>query len=277
MGKIIRQWRILGHLQIGMKLLSLNIKILPMKQLTLLFIAISFQVCGQDTLINTEKPEIKRWHIGVEVSPDLCYRKLQNPDGNSYYPAEMGLRDSLEIPKFGYTAGPAVAFSLSSHWTIGTGLLFSNKGYKTKNMDISESDFDKNGNGIYIYGKAKIYYSFYYLDVPLKVNYACGHGKIRFCASLGIITNIFLFEKRTIIMDFDDGEKERVKITDSGSCKSVNISPMGGLGLDWAFTKRMNLRIEPTFRYGMLKINDEYINTYLWNAGLNFSYYYSIR
>lgn len=44
-------------------------------------------------------------------------------------------------------------------------------------------------------------------------------------------------------------------------------------GIDYRMNDRMNLRVEPTFRYGVMKITDAPITAYLFNAGLNIGYY----
>jgi hypothetical protein len=35
--------------------------------------------------------------------------------------------------------------------------------------------------------------------------------------------------------------------------------------------------MEPTFRYGLLKIIDQPVTAYLWSAGLNITCYYALK
>ena len=56
--------------------------------------------------------------------------------------------------------------------------------------------------------------------------------------------------------------------------RRFNISPTISVGFDYKVNSRMNLRVEPTFRYGILTIIDAPIHGYLYNAGLNISYYF---
>ena len=56
----------------------------------------------------------------------------------------------------------------------------------------------------------------------------------------------------------------------------VNISPSVSAGIDYRINDRHHLRIEPTFRYGVLKIIDEPITGYLYSGGLNIGYYFGI-
>jgi hypothetical protein len=47
-------------------------------------------------------------------------------------------------------------------------------------------------------------------------------------------------------------------------------------GVDYRINEKMNLRIEPTFRYGVLKIIDMPVTGYLYSGGINVAYYYGL-
>jgi hypothetical protein len=47
-------------------------------------------------------------------------------------------------------------------------------------------------------------------------------------------------------------------------------------GAEYKIKNKMYVRIEPTFRYGVLKIIDAPVTAYLWNAGLNMGFYYRL-
>jgi hypothetical protein len=48
------------------------------------------------------------------------------------------------------------------------------------------------------------------------------------------------------------------------------------VGIDYRINEKMNLRIEPTFRYGVLKIIDTPVTGYLYSGGINVVYYYGL-
>jgi hypothetical protein len=48
------------------------------------------------------------------------------------------------------------------------------------------------------------------------------------------------------------------------------------LGLEYRLKNSFFIRAEPTFRYGILKIIDQPVTEYLWNAGLNIGVYYDL-
>ena len=76
---------------------------------------------------NKDTLKTKRIAIGVVFSPDYSYRTLK-PYSSSNLIAE--LRDSLEIPKFGFTTGLNLLLQLNKRLTLEAGLQFSNKGEK---------------------------------------------------------------------------------------------------------------------------------------------------
>jgi len=204
------------------------------------------------------------------VSPDICYRTLINSDKSQFGDPPF---HSRQIPKIGFTSGLIVSCTLSKHWELESGLQYSNKGYRTKmtafyfNNAGPESHPEKMG----------FIYKYDYLDIPFKVNYySCSSSKLRFCMSLGVAANVLLDTDQREIIQYTDGHKERETDNMNDNNWRVDISLLGGLGVDWRLNDKMNLKIEPTFRYAVLSINDIAVDTYLWNAGLSIGYYHTI-
>lgn len=95
---------------------------------------------------------------------------------------------------------------------------------------------------------------------------------MRFITCIGATTNLLLKESQTLFLYYLN-RTEKSQSSDGSSYNRFNISPMVSIGLDYRLTDKMSLRIEPTFRYGLLKIIDSPITAYLFNAGLNVGYY----
>lgn len=124
--------------------------------------------------------------------------------------------------------------------------------------------------------RGKFFFNDYYIDIPLKVNYIFGKKKIRFITSVGAIINIFIKETTKGIFEYEDGLRTRDKSTSTYDYNKLNISPLFSAGIDWKLNARNSLRIEPTYRYGVLKIIDAPLTGYLYSSGLNISYYFGI-
>ena len=244
-----------------------------MKRLTLLLLTIfSLTAYGQDTLKSKPTRDFKRILIGVNFSPDYCFRTLKNNDGSSSSTFVMNSRNDREIAKFGYTASLNLCFNFTEHIGLETGIQYSNKGYQTKMQDLFWGQPDPS-----LPTKAKFVYSDLYIDIPLKANFTFGKRKFKFCSSAGLTTNIFIKETSTSIQEFSNGDTKKQTSKTIFSYKRVDLSPRVSIGLDYKINNRMNLKVEPTFRYGVLKIIDTPVTGYLWNAGLNISYYFGLR
>lgn len=213
--------------------------------------------------------KFNRFQLGVSFSPDVCYRTLKETDitttqTNIFL---IDARNEMETPKFGYTAGVNFSYSLNQHFRIESGLHFSNKGYGMKKQDLYSNQQEPG-----IPTNFKFIENFYYLDIPLKVNFALGKNKWRFISSVGASANFFLKETQTQVLYFSD-KTDRSTSSDGYSYNKLNISTMVSLGIDYRLSDKMSLRIEPTFRYGVLKIIDAPVTAYLYSAGMNVGYF----
>lgn len=225
----------------------------------------SFNSYGQETATEGNNPDFKRVQIGVNVSPDICSRTIQNNGSTGGFIPAI---NDYETFKFGYTAGLNVCFNLKNFLGLETGIQYSNKGYQTKFEDlIFAQSFPTFPN------KVKYIYNFHYIDIPVKVNFTFGKKKVRFFTSVGITTNVFIKETQTRISEYSEGTSKG-KMPTGIDYNRFNLSPTISVGIDYKINERMNLRVEPTFRYGVLRIIDAPVTGYLYNAGLNISFYF---
>ncbi|MBK7468092.1 MAG: PorT family protein [Saprospiraceae bacterium] len=240
-----------------------------MKQLTIFLLTLSsFSSYGQDKTKETPTVDFKKVQIGINISPDICFRTLKNNDGSSTSNIVMKLNNENETVKVGYTAGLNVCFNIKKFVGIETGIQYSNKGYQTKMKDLIFGQPDPLAPN-----KAKFIYNFHYIDIPVKANFTIGKKKVRFFTSVGLTTNIFIKETQTSVLVYSDRTDRKTNPTNF-DYNRVNISPTISVGIDYKINSKMNLRVEPTFRYGVLKIIDAPVTGYLYSGGLNISYYF---
>lgn len=252
--------------------------------LTILASIISLTSIAQDTLKTKGSTAFKRMMFGVNSSPDYCFRTLNNNGGNAMASTVFDLRNKSEEYKIGYTAGLNACYNFSKRFGIELGVQYSNKGYTYHMSDLSFGDLIGSGTGI-VYStttgqvpvEAKYRYNFIYLDVPARAIFHLGAKKIRFVASVGVTTNILLKATLTSVSEYEDGNTKRETYDQEYDFKSLNISPTISAGLDYSINNKLNLRAEPTFRYGLLAIIDAPITAYLWNAGMNITCYYALK
>ena len=150
-----------------------------MRQLIILsFTFLSLSTFGQ----NSKKAN--KISIRYTFSPDYSFRTLKNGDGNSFTDLVIKTRDDIEIPKFGYTTGINVTFPISDFLAFETGVQYSNKGYKTKEQDLTFIPPSPSSPN-----KALTKYSYQYIGIPIMTKFTFGKNRTHFISSIGFMTN----------------------------------------------------------------------------------------
>ncbi|MBA3704861.1 MAG: PorT family protein [Bacteroidetes bacterium] len=236
-----------------------------MKQLFLTFLTfIVFSALAQDST-NTD---LKRLVIGINVSPDYCYRVLKSNtvvQGASNF---IKSRNETELPMLGYTVGLSAGYYFKKSFGIEIGIQYSKKGYKTGQMEIITTDHPEGG-------LEEISYNFNYIEIPVKAILKLGKKKIRFLCSTGIVPSICVYERTVSKSKYYDGINTTLKEEPNYIYNPFNLSIMASLGIDIQLGKRMNLKIEPNYKYGILQIINTSIAEHLWSSGINIGYYIS--
>ncbi len=254
-----------------------------MKHFLFLFLSIGTTVFAQEQPTAIPNNDFKKIQIGINVSPDYCFRTLKNNNGSSSADAVIEMRNKYEAAKPGFTAGLNFVFNLKQKFGIEMGIQFSNKGYKETidNLTFGSAIDPRRGFVYSTTGKplTEIIFTYndYYIDVPVKANFVFGKKKLRAIASLGIVANFFIEETIITTKKYADGTKDNNSQKSTDDYNKFNLSPMVSFGVDWKLSSKSSLRIEPVFRYGVLKIIDTPVTAYLWNTGLNIAYYFGVK
>jgi hypothetical protein len=248
---------------------------------------ISIVSYGQDTINpKASATKYKRLLLGVNVSSDYCYRTLLNNDGSATSARIIELRNKNEEAKFGYTAGLNICYNISKYFGIEVGLQYSSKGYANSNgysnLVFADQIAPRNGivypsNAVIILTPSKLIYHHNYLDIPMRAILSFGHKRFQFITSAGITTNLLLNATLTKISENTNGSKQRNTNDQVFSFKVLNISPLISAGIGYRLNNKINIRIEPTLRYGILQIIDTPVTAYLWTTGLNMTCYYQLK
>jgi len=216
----------------------------------------------------------KKFYFGLTFSPDYCYRTLKSDNSKSSM-FITDYRDTTEIPKIGFTTGLNLIMEISKRIAIETGLLFSDKGEKTK--AISKKWISNSGQSLTsLPSKVTANFKYYYLDIPIKVNYYLKTEKLKLYVTAGISPNIFLVERSILIYEYNDGRISRNTTFGNNGFSRVNLAFIAGLGCSYDVTQKIFLKIEPTFRHSITSINNTPIKGYLYSAGLNTGLYFKL-
>ena len=110
----------------------------------------------------------------------------------------------------------------------------------------------------------------------LRVNFTAGSGKLRSITSVGVSANFLLKATVRNVYEYQDGHKERETVDSPYEYEKFGLSPMISTGVSYAFNDHLQLRFEPTARYGVLQLIDAPLTAHLWSVGLNVGAYLTL-
>lgn len=213
----------------------------------ILFLCIFFQ--GLLYSQSNGSGDAKRFALGVNFSPDRCYRVWWAAPWNRKsipgYRSKVDFRDSMETPRIGFTAGVGVLYRKSVNLTFESGLYYASKGVnmiRTKLIPITPDP--------YLPDYASFTFRENYLELPLKANYTFRSGRLNGYVTGGFSSNVFWSAKSVGLFEYSDGRTERVVGSLAGPSR-FNFSIVAGLGMDYQLSERWAIRMEPTFRHAI--------------------------
>lgn len=236
----------------------------------ILCVFLSFSVKSQ-----TEEPKPKKFSFGVNFSPDYSYRSLHsnNPD----YDFAMNQLNDWEVPAFGFTTGLSVRYLANKKFEFESGIQFSDKTY---NFDVNKDDFVTPNDGLNqpddpaIPERSVTQNHYYYLGVPIKLNYYFLQKRIRMYVSAGVSTDFFLDDKSKSFMKFSDGTEIHENFENDYDYNKISLTGLAGFGAETKLSHRFGIRVEPVFRYSFTPLVAAPMKGYLYSAGLNFVLFY---
>jgi hypothetical protein len=107
----------------------------------------------------------------------------------------------------------------------------------------------------------------HYLDVPVRLSHSVGKGRTRWISSVGVSIGFLSSHEPEPSINL------RQHALFMRYPRSVNISPTISTGLAFFLSDRSDLRVEPTFMYGITPLTDHFVQTFMWSAGLNLGYF----
>ena len=234
--------------------------------LTFLFATIS--ASSQEVKTTHSKGKISKVSIGVNFSPGVAFRTYTLTSQDPQLAYVHHFYDSIEKPKFGFTTGLNVLVEFTKHIGLQTGVQYANQGYDTR--WIGAGSFKSHNS-----------YSFHMLNIPVKVNFKWGNGKVYFVGSAGLNLDIYMAYTNSFTIQDSLGNQNTHKHTYTSTFDQIhrfNLSAIASAGIGYDFNKQHSLRFEPTFQHQLLsQYNGDNTKTYLWSAGLNVAYYFAVR
>jgi hypothetical protein len=216
-----------------------------------------------DTIKKVDSINAEKMQLGLVYSPELAYRTLRSGADGKWM---KDVRDTLEIPKFGYSAGISFSYQLSNKCTFEVEALFSDKGERTKKYELANEVY---GNQDKIPSKSSFVDHYYFLDIPLKINYYLITGKVKLFVSAGASVNTFLYQRTTAIIERKDGSEEKYSTVTHPNFEKLNFALLFGAGLNYDLTDKYVFKLEPVFKHAITPLVNAPVKSYLYSVGIN--------
>lgn len=227
--------------------------------------------------VNSQTPENnvnKKFSFGINFSPDYSYRRLHSNNADDNF--VMYDLNKKESPKLGFTTGATVLYSLNERIALESGLQFSDKTYKYE-MDIDDYDFIegisvKDDPAIPLFLQTN--YHYYYLGVPIKLNFYVLQKNISLFISTGVSTDFYIYGKIKSVLEYKDRTEKDSKPIDDTYFNKVSFIGLFGFGLETDISNRFQFRLEPIFRYSFTPLYDSSRKENLYSIGANFTVFF---
>ena len=250
------------------------------KLVAIILILASGSLIAQDLNSPKSGVEVNRFTLGLYFSPDVADRLLKSTDGNQATEVLIDSRNPTELAKFGYTTGVSIAYHITDHFSIESGIEHSNKGFKTKKQKLTFGEIiDPNrrpGFGdpdLSASTEVRTIYNYDYIGIPIKLNYTAGKGKLKFISSIGFTAEYLLNASSTRVMYTENEDPDCTTEKSDFHYRTFSLSPSISAGVDYQLNPRMSLRAMPSVRAGVISIIDAPITAYLYNFGFQMGWY----
>ena len=228
-----------------------------MKLVYSIFICLfSIALQAQDS-IQTVTTKWKKHHVGITYSPEYNFRFLQAESNATWI---KNIADSMEAPKFGFSTGVNYSVKIGKKSTLSTGVLFTDNGEKTKsNINLQTVNYTNH---------------YYFISVPLRIDYTVYSKKVAIYTALGI-TNNFFINHRTVM--HEDGTKEAIEFNNQKDLMFYNIGGIAGFGMNAKLSDTWFFKLEVLYKQSLTPVNNDPVKKWLYAVGPNFGLYYSFN
>ena len=256
--------------------------------------------------LETAKDKEMKWSVGAQLAPVWSYRDIsinyQNQSGSNAKEAESQLNDT-EDALLSYAGGVDVNYNLSNRWIIQSGMYYSKIGQVNNNAldfrqdndqyllfairtstgsidvaferipaDIRKINPPKDTLEAIDLNNVKIIQNFDLFEIPLMVKYKILDKKLGINISGGL-SPAYLINNNTILQVDED----KYDIGNSSNLNTMIFNTSISLGLNYALSKKLALKMEPNFKYSLSPINknsqfDYHPYYFSWFTGLSYKF-----
>jgi len=243
-------------------------------RLSLLMTLVMFASISQGQTESTS-----RWYIGAGVGAGLGYRTLSRTSPSTMADLVIRSRNEREEPRMAHSGHVGAGYQLSRRIGLEAGIGYMQLGwqYRIDIKDLTFGDMIEPRHG-YIYQTTDVAIPeritcneiFHYLDLRLGATLSLGQGHWRSVSALGV-ASAFLIAARTCSSSaYSDGRRTHESREPMETFNAVNLFPYFGTGVAFHPGGRWEWRLQPTMRYGVLRIIDSVITAHLISGTVDF-------
>lgn len=237
----------------------------------------------------TKKVKLPAFSINLFFSPDLAFYRLRDNVSNNN-PSEATEIEKNEHHEFSSTTGALIEYRAKKHWSIQSGLTYSNTNITVAPKTIyaqadnsgsikyllntssgygyvlpSFSNSPKVGDSLYAFTST---HTLQYLSFPVAIKYTITKGKVSLSAMAGAAVNRLI--KGKVETSVEDGTNNEPEVADKlQGLKKVYFSGLTGFGINYQLYKKAAITFAPVYRFALNSINkDAAVKSYPNSIGL---------
>lgn len=182
----------------------------------------------------------KKFSLGINMEVNFVKSFLRH--GRTLNHAH-NLPDITGVGKIGGALGLNLNYTLTSNLSIGTGLLFSDRGYATRLTDLKWSSLDDTYPT-----QSKTVFNYYFVEFPLRLKYQFHTLKCSWYVTGGPSVGHLIFSKTSVFTYYRNTYEKAVSKKLGDGYTSHFFSFHIGIGIDVPVSDNLSLHFEPLYR-----------------------------
>ena len=194
--------------------------------------------------------EQNKFSFDIQLGPQVSFRTL-----TTSFPISSETFTWSDNPRLSFSGGLIAFCNLSNKMALGSGLVYSGKGYKVT-THLPDAIIPVNT----LPEEIKSLLKFHYLDIPIIFVYNFkNYDRIQLSIQTGLVLNYLIrinFIHREYYKSYPT--ELRCHIEELAGQRRFNLSSKLGLGITYVVSERINLELVPSFDYLILNhFNDD--------------------
>lgn len=198
-----------------------------------------------------------KWSIGMNFSPDLCYRFVSKEK-------KMLSEFKNDDTRIGFHCGIGAIYTLNDQFSIQADLGYSSLGFSDKSSVYEANTVE--------YWNSKRYYYFNNIEIPLGFTYSFGRGKLK--GNLTPLTSVKMNLQYARVLNVTPTLGDQFEVMEVlANGFYLNILVGARAGISYQLTNKVILKVLPEYKIGIRK---DFHGARLWSLGLNVGCYYNL-